>query len=125
MASLTPRPLRTLFFQTEAGNEPVRDWLKELPRADQKLIGADILAVQWKWPVGKPLVDSLGGGLWEVRSSLGDRIARVFFIVVDEEIILLHGIIKKSRTAPKNELDLARSRQAAYMKAPTKYEKEN
>ena len=125
MASLTPRPLRTLFFQTEAGNEPVRDWLKELPRADQKLIGADILAVQWKWPVGKPLVDSLGGGLWEVRSSLGDRIARVFFIVVDEEIILLHGIIKKSRTAPKNELDLARSRQAAYMKAPTKYEKES
>ena len=125
MASLTPRPLRTLFFQTEAGNEPVRDWLKELPRADQKLIGADILAVQWKWPVGKPLVDSLGGGLWEVRSSLGDRIARVFFVVVDEEIILLHGIIKKSRTAPKNELDLARSRQAAYMKAPTKYEKES
>lgn len=125
MASLTPRPLRTLFFQTEAGNEPVRDWLKELPRADQKLIGADILAVQWKWPVGKPLVDSLGGGLWEVRSSLGDRITRVFFIVVDEEIILLHGIIKKSRTAPKNELDLARSRQAAYMKAPTKYEKES
>jgi len=125
VASLTPRPLRTLFFQTEAGNEPVRDWLKELPRADQKLIGADILAVQWKWPVGKPLVDSLGGGLWEVRSSLGDRITRVFFIVVDEEIILLHGIIKKSRTAPKNELDLARSRQAAYMKAPTKYEKES
>jgi phage-related protein len=125
VASPTPRPLRTLFFQTEAGNEPVRDWLKALPRADQKLIGADILAVQWKWPVGKPLVDSLGGGLWEVRSSLGDRIARVFFIVVDEEIILLHGIIKKSRTAPKNELDLARSRQAAYLKAPTRYEKES
>ncbi|RPJ34366.1 MAG: type II toxin-antitoxin system RelE/ParE family toxin [Verrucomicrobiaceae bacterium] len=68
------------------------------------------------WPVGKPLVDSLGGGLWEVRSSLGERIARTFFIVVDEEIILLHGIIKKSRTAPKQELDLARKRQASYMK---------
>jgi phage-related protein len=125
VASPTPRPLCTLFFQTEAGNEPVRDWLKALPRADQKLIGADILAVQWKWPVGKPLVDSLGGGLWEVRSSLGDRIARVFFIVVDEEIILLHGIIKKSRTAPKNELDLARSRQAVYMKHTTRNEKES
>jgi phage-related protein len=66
--------------------------------------------------VGKPLVDSLGGGLWEVRSSLGERIARVFFIVVDEEIILLHGLIKKSRSAPKQELDLARQRQAHYMK---------
>ena len=101
MAPAAPRPLRTIFFQTDAGNEPVRDWLKEQPRADQKVIGADILAVQWKWPVGKPLVDSLGGGLWEVRSSLGDRIARVFFVVVNEEIVLLHGIIKKSRTAPK------------------------
>jgi phage-related protein len=66
--------------------------------------------------VGKPLVDSLGGGLWEVRSSLGDRIARTFFIVVEEEIILLHGIIKKSRTSPKQELALARKRQASYMK---------
>jgi phage-related protein len=90
--------------------------LKEQPRADQKVIGADILAVQWKWPVGKPLVDSLGGGLWEVRSSLGDRISRVFFIVVNEEIILLHGIIKKSRTAPKKDLDLARNRQSSYIK---------
>ena len=101
---------------TEAGNEPVREWLRDLPSADKKNIGADILAVQWKWPVGKPLVDSLGGGLWEVRSSLGDRIARTFFIVVEEELVLLHGIIKKSRTAPRQELELARKRQACYMK---------
>ena len=100
---------------TDAGNEPVREWLRELPAPEKKAIGADILAVQWKWPVGKPLVDSLGGGLWEIRSSLGDRIARTFFIVVEEEIILLHGIIKKSRTAPKQELALARKRQSSYL----------
>lgn len=116
MATPAPRPLGILFFRTEAGNEPVREWLRGLPVADKKSIGADILVVQWKWPLGKPLVDSLGGGLWEIRSSFGDRIARIFFIVVDEEIILLHGIIKKSRTAPKQELDLARKRQASYMK---------
>ena len=116
VAAPASRPLRTLFFRTEAGNEPVRDWLKGLPLAEKKTIGADILVVQWKWPLGKPLVDSLGGGLWEVRPSLEGRIARVFFIVVDEEIILLHGIIKKSRTAPRQDLELARKRQAAYMK---------
>ena len=48
MASPAPRPLRTLFFRTEAGNEPVREWLLGLPLPDKKLIGADILAVQWK-----------------------------------------------------------------------------
>ena len=67
--------------------------------------------------MGKPLVDSLGGGLWEVRSSLGDRIARVFFIILNEEIILLHGIVKRSQTTPKQELDLARKRQSLYLKS--------
>lgn len=120
MAPPAPRPLRTRFFRTEAGNEPVREWLKDLSHDEKKIIGADILSVQWKWPVGKPLVDSLGSGLWEVRSSLGDRIARVFFILVDEEIILLHGIIKKSQTPPVHELKLARKRQSTYLHA---YEK--
>lgn len=94
----------------------MRDWLLGLTKDEMKSIGADILAVQWKWPVGKPLVDSMGQGLWEVRSSLGERIARVFFIVYHEEIILLHGIIKKGRTAPAHEIDLARKRQAIYLK---------
>ena len=115
MATPAPRPLRVLFFRTDAGNEPVREWLLALSSDEKKTIGADILAVQWVWPVGKPLVDSLGGGLWEVRSSLGERIARVFFIVIREDIILLHGIIKKSRTTPKQELDLARKRQSLYI----------
>ena len=78
MALPAPRPLRTLFFRTTAGNEPVREWLRDLPLTEKKIIGADILAVQWKWPVGKLLVDSMGSGLSEVRSSLGDRIVRVF-----------------------------------------------
>lgn len=59
----------------------------------------------------------MGSGLWEVRSSLDDRIARVFFIIVSEEIILHHGTIKKSRTAPKQELELARKRQSIYVQA--------
>lgn len=114
---VSPRPLAVRFFATEAGNEPVRDWLKRLPIDERKTIGADILSVQWAWPVGKPLVDSLGGGLWEIRSSLGDWIARTFFTIQDQEILLLHGIIKKSRAAPKHELDLARKRLLIYLKA--------
>jgi phage-related protein len=115
MAS-APRPLATRFFATESGNEPVREWLKSLPVENRKQIGSDILAVQWAWPVGKPLVDSLGAGLWEIRSSLGNRIARTFFLIENQEIILLHGILKKSRTSPKQDIDLARKRRAQYLK---------
>jgi hypothetical protein len=41
------RPLAVRFYASEAGNEPVREWLKSLPLEDRKTIGSDILAVQW------------------------------------------------------------------------------
>jgi phage-related protein len=110
-----PRPLVVQFFKTDTGNEPVRKWLRGLPSEEKAIIGADIKIVQWKWPMGLPLVDSFGHGLWEVRSTLAHRIARVFFILVDEEIILLHGIIKKSQTAPSQDVSLARKRQSEYV----------
>jgi phage-related protein len=111
----TERPLRVVFFKTDAGNEPVREWLKGLPKEDRKTIGADILTVQYAWPVGKPLVDNLGDGLWEVRSRLSNRIARTLFAVVDEEIVLLHGFIKKQRKTPPDELELAKKRKKQYL----------
>ena len=77
------RPLRVIFFKTDTDNEPVREWLKELPKEDCKIIGTDILTVQYAWPVGKPLVDNLGDGIWEVRSRLDNRIARTLFAVQD------------------------------------------
>lgn len=126
MSEPAERPLEVRFFRTESGNEPVLEWLRALPDDEKKIIGTHILTVQYVWPVGKPLVDSLGKGLWEVRSSLGNRIARVFFIMVDEKMILLHGIIKKSRTAPAQELKLARKRQSLYVRIiepPIYYEK--
>ena len=117
------RPLRVIFFRTGAGTEPVRDWLKDLPKEECKIIGTDILTVQYAWPVGKPLVDNLGDGLWEVRSRLANRIARTVFAVVDEEIVLLHGFIKKQQKTPQGELNLARKRHQLYVSE--NYEKKN
>ena len=96
------RPLNVVFFETDTGNEPVREWLKELPKDDCRIIGTDILTVQYAWPVGKPLVDNLGEGIWEVRSRLENRIARTLFAMVDQEIVLLHGFIKKQQKAPQD-----------------------
>ncbi|MBC7783170.1 MAG: type II toxin-antitoxin system RelE/ParE family toxin [Burkholderiales bacterium] len=102
--------LAVLFFRTEVGNEPVREWLLSLPRDERKVIGEDILKVQYCWPIGKPLVGSLGNGLWEVRSRLGDRIGRVIFCTEEQTMILLHGFIKKSQKTPKHQLDVALKR---------------
>lgn len=104
------RPQRKItaeFYRTEAGNEPVRSWLKTLTREERQEIGKDVRKTEYGWPIGMPTCDSLGDGLWEVRSDLGERIARVFFSMVGARMVLLHAIIKKSRTAPKVDLDTA------------------
>ncbi len=109
------RPLKVVFFKTDTGHEPVRGWLKALSKEDCKVIGTDILTVQYAWPVGKPLVDHLGDGIWEVRSRLENRIARTLFVVVDQEIVLLHGFIKKQQKTPPDELALAKKRKHQYL----------
>ncbi len=106
------KTLRAAFYETAMGNEPVRDWLKEMEASERKTIGADIAAVEFTWPVGMPLVRSMKQGLWELRSSLpGGLIARVLFCVVGDRMVLLHGFIKKTQKTPDADLALARKRQ--------------
>jgi phage-related protein len=102
--------LRVMFFATEAGREPVREWLKSLSQEDRHTVGSDLLAVQYSWPIGMPLVRKLQEDLWEMRSTLGNRIARVLFTVSGAVLVPLHGFIKKSQKTPKEDLDLARRR---------------
>ncbi len=114
------RPLPAVFFRTETGREPVRQWLKELPRNERKIIGEDIMTVQFRWPLGMPLVDHVGAGIWEVRSKLPTRIARTLFFVHEGEIVLLHGFIKKTRKTPPEDRALALQRKNAYIKSSKK-----
>jgi phage-related protein len=107
-------PLDVVFYKTSTGNEPVREWLKSLPKADRAQIGADIRKAQSEWPIGMPHVRSLGKGLQEVRSNLPDGIARTIFFVESDEMILLHGFIKKTQKTPAELLDLALKRKRNY-----------
>lgn len=102
--------LEVRFFRTDAGAEPVREWLKDLPAIDRKTIGEDIKTVQFGWPLGMALVDHLVGEIWEARIRLGNRIARILFAVDGQTMVLLHGFIKKQQKTPGPELDLARDR---------------
>ena len=98
-----------IFYRTEAGGEPVRDWLKELSSEDRKRIGEDIKTVEFGWPIGMPVCKPLGHGIYEVRSNLAqNRIARVLFYIDKKgRMVLLHGFIKKTPKTPDEDLDLA------------------
>ncbi len=90
----------------------MRDWLKALDKVTRHEIGTDIAKVQRMWPVSKPLVDSFGKGLYEVRTRTDAGIYRVLFCIDETDVVLLHGFMKKTKKTPKHELDLARKRQS-------------
>ncbi|MCY3743000.1 MAG: type II toxin-antitoxin system RelE/ParE family toxin [Candidatus Poribacteria bacterium] len=112
----TKSELRVVFFRTDRGNDPVRDWLEGLGERDEMIIDTDITVVAENWSsvLGTSLGKKLQGeeGLWEIRSRIsgGKRIARVLFTVEAGEIILLHGFVKKSQRTPRKDLRIARRR---------------
>jgi phage-related protein len=109
------RLLRVLdldFYQTAAGNEPVREWLTGLPKAACRTIGGDLFTVQTMWPMGKPLVDGFGDGLWEVRSTHEGIEYRVLFGIVGGRMVVLHGFVKKTQKTSKADVAIGRTRLA-------------
>ena len=104
--------LEVVFFRTETGSEPVRDWLRGLARVDRKAVGEDIKTAQFGWPMGMPLIRKLASGLWEVRSRISSGITRVMFTVDGQTMVLLHGFQKKSQRTPPADLMTAKRRLA-------------
>jgi len=106
-----PKRVPAFFYRSNAGREPVREWLLGLSPEDRKVIGEDIKDVEFSWPIGMLLVRFLGDALWEVRSNLsGNRIARVLFCIDKSRLVLLHGFIKKTQKTPQSEMALALQR---------------
>src|SRR3954468_6128762 len=86
------------FYETPQGNEPEREWLKDLKTTGRRKIGFALKELEYGWPVGMPLCRSLGRGLWELRSSLPDgRIARVFSACTRPSWCSCMGSSKRSR----------------------------
>ena len=100
------------FYQSPTGNEPVLEWLRSLSKEHKKAIGEDIMVLQFRWPMGMPLVRKMAADLWELRTRLKNGIARIFFTIVEEDqyIVLLHGFMKKSQKTRQSDLDLAKKR---------------
>jgi len=113
--------LQAAFYVTNMGRRPVRDWLMELSPEDRKFIGEDIATLEFCWPIGKPKCSPIKGikGLWEIRSHISSgRIARLFFVITGNRMMLLHGFVKKTQKTPDKELNLAIAR----MKEVKRYE---
>jgi phage-related protein len=56
------------------------------------------------------LADHIDGDIWEIRTRLDNRIARILFVIEEGVVVLLHGFIKKTQKTPSSELDIAKQR---------------
>ncbi len=102
--------ISVVFYRTERGKEPAREWLLALTDKDRKIIGDDLQTLEYGWPVGMPVCRAIKSrkGLWEVRSNLtGGRIARVLFCIAHGKMVLLHSFIKKTQKAPERDIEIA------------------
>lgn len=98
------------FYQETSGKVPVLEWLKEFNKEERKVIDRDIKYTQYTWPWKMPLIKPMGAGLFEIRIKLKNRQARIFYVLHEGVIVLLHGIVKKTQKTPANDLETAQKR---------------
>jgi len=90
----------------------VRDEIAKLPRGILvKYARLTILMETYGPDIGMPHTKFLGKGLIEMRLKAIEGIARVFYaVLIEQEIVILHSIIKKTNKIPKRDLELAYKR---------------
>ena len=102
-------PFRISFYTAPNGSEPAKEFLLGLDKKmrAKMLRMINLLAVngnQLREPYSKPLRD----GIFELRAKVGSDISRVlYFFVVNHEIILTHGFVKKTQKTPSSEIERA------------------
>lgn len=66
-------------------------------------------------PIKEKLSKHLEDGIFELRTYLGDKIARtVYFYQKGAKIIITHGFIKKTQKTPIGEIEKAKSLRKLY-----------
>lgn len=109
---------RVEFYETAAGEAPVRRFLDDLPdKAATKVLGS-IGYLQQNGPnLRRPHAAHVRGKLWELRVSLGRLEYRVFYAFLPgQRIVLLHGMQKKTQELPEREVQTAEDRWKDFQK---------
>jgi phage-related protein len=91
-------------------DERLENWLNDIPKdIKARIINVvDLLIEHGPQNVREPYVKHIRRNLFEIRAKGKDGITRVFyFMMTGQRIVLIHGLIKKTRKTPKKELETA------------------
>ncbi len=110
---------RYVFYKAaSSGRVPVKEFIEEQSAEAREKIYDDLKRlVEFDIELGYPYVLKVEGrDLWELRTRMAKDIYRTFYFAhTGKKFVLLHAFQKKSRKAPKRELDTAEERMKDYL----------
>ncbi len=106
--------MRIVLYYPNGNEGPVAGYLerlaKERPKAFARIvIDLEVLAAEGL-RCRQVTIRPLGNKLWELKRLYDGTQYRVFFVVLEQAVWLLHVIEKKSAKTPQGDLELARRR---------------
>lgn len=98
-----------IFYETENGKIPAIEFIRTLPdKLKAKALKDLELLETYGNDLTMPYSKAMGNGIFELRISQSNNIARMFyFFRVGNRIILTNGFIKKTQLTPPKELEKA------------------
>src|SRR3989338_5544587 len=112
-----------VYFKTERGDEPVREFVKCLDISSKRKYWHKIDYLrEFGKSLCEPHAKNLGSGIYELRFRGSDGHFRVlYFFFSSGHAVLTNGFKKKKNQTPKQEIDLAVSRRNSFLTSPDKY----
>lgn len=105
-------PWKVVFYQSERGDSPVEEFLTSLPeKARAKCLDYMLLLEERGNRLPGNYASKVQDDLWELRPEFGGIEYRYFyFTYVEEQIVIVHAISKKSQRLKPSDTRLALNR---------------
>jgi len=103
---------KAIYYEDERRNRPVENFINDLESKTKAKVLARIEFLEERWQeLRRPYVDSLEDGLYELRVIFsGNQVRVIYAYMFKDYIVLLHGIIKKTKEVPQDDMLKAKNR---------------
>ena len=104
--------MKIFFYQTPAGNSPIKKFIDGLRASEQARFLEVIDEIELQGLSASRLIfKPLEGKLWEIKFSTPAASYRVLHVMIEKDLMIwLHSFVKKTQKTPKQDMDLARKR---------------
>src|SRR4030042_2036913 len=103
---------KAIYYEDERNSRPVEEFINDLESKIKAKVLARIEFLEEHWQeLRRPYVDSLEEGLYELRVIFsGNQIRVIYAYMFKDYIVLLHGIIKKTKEVSREDMLKAKNR---------------